>query len=173
MRPVYPGWRASFFSALKPIGAKNGALHKIVMDWPLFRRCAGYCDSMMTRSLLKGAAWLVLAFILFSTVSPIGLRPHTLMTADTDRAGAYALAGLVFVLAYPRHWKAIGLLLVIAAIGFELLQELSPSRHARLHDALIKAGGSMLGVAAAYTVNQMRARRTAAMHVAGEGQLQR
>lgn len=113
---------------------------------------------MMTRSLLKGAAWLVLAFILFSTVSPIGLRPHTLITVDIDRAGAYALAGLVFVLAYPRHWKAIGLLLVIAALGFEYMQEFSPTRHARLHDALIKAGGAMLGVAMGYAVNQLRAR---------------
>lgn len=137
------------------------------MTQPLFRRCAGYCDSMMTRSVLKGAAWLVLAFILFSTISPIGLRPHTLISVDVDRAGAYGLAGLVFVLAYPRHWKAIGLLLVIGALGFELMQELSPTRHARVHDALVKAGGSIFGVAMGYAINQLRARRISGTQVAG------
>lgn len=121
----------------------------------------------MTRPLLKGAAWLVLAFILFSTISPIELRPHTLTTVNIDRAGAFALAGFAFVLAYPRHWKAIGLLLVIGALGFELMQELSPTRHARLHDALVKGGGAIFGVAVGFVVNRIRMRRMFQPQMAG------
>ncbi len=122
---------------------------------------------MMTRILLKGAAWSVLASILFSTVSPIDLRPHTLTTVNIDRAGAYALAGLVFVLAYPRHWKSIGILLVAGALGFEFLQEFSPTRHARLHDAIVKGGGAIAGVAMGYAFNRIRARWTPDLLVAG------
>ena len=122
---------------------------------------------MTTRHLLKGAAWLVLAFILFSTVSPIDLRPHTLTTVNIDRAGAYALAGLVFVLAYPRHWKTIAVLLVVGALGFEFLQAFSPTRHARLHDALIKAFGSVAGVGIGYGVNQIASRRALRLSAGG------
>ena len=122
---------------------------------------------MTTRHLLKGAACLVLAYILFTTVSPIDLRPHTLTTVNIDRAGTYALAGLVFVLAYPRHWKTIAVLLVVGALGLEFLQAFSPTRHARLHDALIKAFGSVAGVGIGYGVNQIASRRALRLSAGG------
>ncbi len=105
--------------------------------------------------------------ILFSTISPIELRPHTLTTVNVDRAGAYAFAGMIFVLAYPRHWMQIGLLLVVRALGFEFLQEFSTTRHARLHDALVKAGGAIAGVVTGYAINRVRRRRMVGMQVAG------
>ena len=84
---------------------------------PSFRRDTVYYDGMMTKTYLRIFAWLVLAFIFFVTVSPIELRPHTIFTVNIDRAGAYALAGLVFALAYPKQWKLIALFLVIGAIA--------------------------------------------------------
>jgi VanZ family protein len=113
---------------------------------PSFRPDTVYYDGMMTKTYLRVFAWLVLAFIFFVTVSPIELRPHTIFTVNIDRAGAYLLAGLVFALAYPKQWKLIALFLVVGAIAFEFMQEFSPTRHARLHDALVKAGGALAGV---------------------------
>ncbi len=103
----------------------------------------------MTRSALRIAAWLALAAIVFVTVSPIELRPHDVLPVNTDRAIAFAVVGGLFVTAYPRHWLLVGLAIVLSAIGIEWLQELSPTRHARLDDALVKAVGALCGVVAA------------------------
>jgi VanZ family protein len=113
----------------------------------------------MMRIAFKVAAWALLAAIVLVTVSPIGLRPHTITTVNLDRAAAYALTTFVFTFAYPRHWKWVLLFSVVAALGLELAQELSPTRHARLHDAVIKAGGSLCGSLAWWVLTQIRARR--------------
>lgn len=116
---------------------------------------------MMTTRLIKLGAWAILAAIIFVTVSPIGLRPHTITTVNADRALAYVVAAAAFVLAYPRHWKWVALLLIVGAMGIELLQYLSPTRHAHLTDATVKAAGAACGVVVGWTVNQFRAVRTA------------
>ncbi|TWF54650.1 VanZ family protein [Neorhizobium alkalisoli] len=116
----------------------------------------------MTTPLFKILAWLALAFIIFATVSPIGLRPHDFLPVDIDRAGAFALMSLLFVIAYPRHWKACAALLLLGAGGIELLQLFAPSRHPQLDDALVKAAGAALGCLAGWSFNQFRARRLAA-----------
>ena len=105
------------------------------------------------------AAWLALVAVLFVTVSPIGLRPHDVMSVQGDRALAFGLLAGLFVLAYPRHWLLVGLGIVVAAIGIEWLQELSPTRHARWGDAMVKAGGAACGAAIATLTNLMIARR--------------
>jgi VanZ family protein len=104
----------------------------------------------------KPVAWLLLAAIVFVTVSPIGLRPHTITSVNIDRALAYLVVGLAFALAYPRHWPAVAALLVIGAVGIELLQYLSPTRHARMHDAAVKAVGACIGVMLGMLVNRLR-----------------
>ncbi len=109
-------------------------------------------DSMMTSRLLRPLAWLLLAAIIFVTVSPIDLRPHTITTVDGDRALAYVVAGFVFAIAYPRHWKLVALLLIFGALAIEFLQYLSPTRHARLHDVVVKAAGATLGILAGRAV---------------------
>ena len=98
---------------------------------------ACYCDRMTTRTLFKAAAWLMLAGILFVTISPIGLRPSTITNVNIDRALAYALAACAFVLAYPRQWKIVAVLLLAGAGAMELLQYLSPSRHPQAADATV------------------------------------
>ncbi len=104
----------------------------------------------------KPVAWLLLAAIIFVTVSPIGLRPHTITSVNIDRALAYLVVGLAFALAYPRHWLMVGALLVIGAVGIEFLQYLSPTRHARIHDAAVKAVGACVGVLIGMLVNRLR-----------------
>ncbi|EJT06033.1 antibiotic resistance protein VanZ [Rhizobium sp. CCGE 510] len=111
---------------------------------------------MITFNVAKPLAWLLLAFILFVTVSPIGLRPETVTTVDTDRAGAYVLVGLAFALAYPKQWKLVAMLLIAGSVAIEYLQYLSPTRHPRLHDAGIKATGAALGLLAGWAINRWR-----------------
>jgi VanZ family protein len=103
------------------------------------------------------AAWLALAAIIFVTVSPIGLRPHDVLPVNLDRALAFALVAVLFVMAYPRHWLWIAVALTIGAGAIELLQELSSTRHARFDDALVKAAGALGGVLVAHAINRYRA----------------
>lgn len=107
----------------------------------------------------KPIAWLLLALILFVTVSPIGLRPHTVTTVDTDRGGAYVLLGLAFAVAYPRQWKLVAVLLITGAVAIEYLQYFTPTRHPRLHDAGVKAMGATLGLLAGWVINRWRETR--------------
>lgn len=107
-----------------------------------------YCDGMMTRKFFKGLAWAVLVALVFVTVSPIGLRPHTIMSVGLDRAVAFFLAGAVFAVAYPGRWMSLALFLVASSFAIEMLQELSPTRHARFDDALVKAAGAVVGIIA-------------------------
>jgi VanZ family protein len=113
---------------------------------------------MMTSISLRASAWAILAFIVFVTVSPINLRPHTLITVNIDRAAAYAVVGALFALAYPKNWKTTAILLVIGAAGFEFLQIFSSTRHARIEDAMIKALGALVGVAIGHYYTKTRAR---------------
>ena len=107
------------------------------------------------------AAWSVLAAIVFVTVSPIQMRPGDLLSVDIDRAAAFGLLASVFMIAYPRHAMIVGLLVVASAGAMELLQLLSPTRHARLDDAVIKSGGALAGMAAALAYNRLRVARHA------------
>lgn len=113
---------------------------------------------MMTSVFLRTVAWCVLAYIVFVTISPIDLRPNTIISVNIDRAGAYAVLGLLFASAYPRHWKIVAILLAIGAAGFEFLQEFSPTRHARVDDAIVKALGALVGVAIGRLYHRTRAR---------------
>lgn len=95
---------------------------------------------------LKILAWLLLAAIAFSTLAPIGLRPESGFSPNVERAVAYAIAGLVFALAYPKRLGLVIVIIAVSAVGFELLQLLAASRHARLADAGFKLLGGGTGV---------------------------
>lgn len=115
-------------------------------------------------------AWLVLAVIIFVTVCPIGLRPHDFLPVNDDRALAFSLLAGLFVVAYPRHWIVAALAIILGAGAIEALQLLSPSRHARIDDAMVKAVGACVGVFAGYAFNQLRFRlraRSKAIKAAG------
>lgn len=100
------------------------------------------------RTVFRLAFWAILAILAFVTLSPIGLRPEV-GPATLERCAAYALFGVVAALAFPRHRLAI-LLMVIAVAGLlEAGQELSPTRHGRVSDFLVKAGSGAVGWLAA------------------------
>lgn len=91
------------------------------------------------------AAWLLLLFVLAVTISPIADRPQSGMPVHFERAGAFALIGFLFAFAYPHRLLQVFAILIAAAAGFEVLQGLSPERHPRMMDMLVKAAGGMVG----------------------------
>ena len=112
----------------------------------------------MKKRTLQFVAWTGLAAIIFVTVSPIGWRPQDILPVNVDRALAFALMAGFFVLAYPKRWATVALLLVAGAGAIEMLQMLTATRHAQVEDAVVKAAGALIGVAAAMGVNVLRAR---------------
>ncbi len=111
---------------------------------------------------LRLVAWLLLAIIAFSTLSPIGLRPETGAPPNLERAAAYGLFGLVFALAYPRRlWLGIGMI-VVSALGLECMQLLVATRDARLTDAAVKLLGGGVGLGIGIAIVRGLERRTGA-----------
>jgi hypothetical protein len=102
-------------------------------------------------------AWLILGGIVFSTLSPIGMRPH-LGAAHLERFGAFALLGFLFAIVYPGRIVAVLTGTVAIVAGLELLQMLVAGRHARLADLAVKASGGVAGIACAWLVMRVRAR---------------
>src|SRR5215207_454839 len=92
-----------------------------------------------SRVMFRALAWLTLAAVLTFTLSPVELRPATLAPADVERFAVFALLGGLFCLAYPKHWLTITMFMVPAAGLLELAQQLAPSRHPQLHDAMEQA----------------------------------
>ena len=99
------------------------------------------------RFLAQIAAWTLLFFVMFSTLSPISLRPET-GHVTLERFGAYALVGGAFTLGYPSRWVAVALGLLTVAGVLEALQTLEPDRHGRWLDLLVKVAGTFSGVGA-------------------------
>jgi VanZ family protein len=93
------------------------------------------------------AAWLALAFIVFVTLSPIGARP-SVASPHLEHFAAFALTGVAFALAYPNRILTVVAIVVGTALGLEALQLLTPDRHARAADALVKAFGGISGICA-------------------------
>jgi len=105
---------------------------------------------MIHRLSLVGA-WLALAFIAFATLSPIDDRP-TLAGPQLEHFAAFALMGLAFTLAYPKRTFLIIAIVLGSAFVLETLQLLTPDRHGRVVDALVKATGGMCGISAGYLI---------------------
>lgn len=93
------------------------------------------------------AGWLALTFIVFATLSPIDNRP-VVAGPQFEHFAAFAVVGLAFALAYPRRIFLVGAITLVSAFGLEALQLLTPDRHARLLDALVKAAGGVFGMGA-------------------------
>lgn len=105
---------------------------------------------MNFRRAVSLLAWLLFGLIAFSTLSPLGMRPHIGAWVNLERFGAYGLLGLLFATAYPRRiWLVLAMLLAAAA-ALELLQMLSADRHARPVDVAIKMAGTVCGAGAAW-----------------------
>ena len=103
----------------------------------------------MTRSTgLRVLAWLLLAGLIFVTLSPINLRPISPLPTQLERAIALAVVGFAFALAYPRHLWVVALLVLGSTVLLEFLQLVQPSRHGRVIDVMVKLVGGGFGRAA-------------------------
>jgi hypothetical protein len=100
----------------------------------------------MISAVCRWTAWLLVAAIVFVTLSPVGLRPDTGAPASIERFAAFAALGGVFCLGYPKHRMAVLLFVVAVAGALEALQNLVPGRHGRIADAAVKALGAAAGV---------------------------
>lgn len=100
-------------------------------------------------------AWFCLAAIAVVTVGPLSWRPESGMSPQVERFAAFTLAGLLFSTAYSRHIFVAAAIVIAAAVGFELLQLIGPSRHGRVFDAAVKIVGSMAGLTLGYFVSRV------------------
>lgn len=107
----------------------------------------------MSHKIFTVAAWAILAFIIFVTLSPIGLRPH-FEDVSVERFGAFSFVGLLFGLAYPKRLWLVLSLVVGTAFSLEALQHLTPDRHGHVSDAVVKFVGGVVGVATAWLCNR-------------------
>ncbi|MCJ2020237.1 MULTISPECIES: hypothetical protein [unclassified Methylobacterium] len=109
--------------------------------------------------LVRIAAWILVAFIVAVTLVPIGLRPVVTHNPSIERIAAYALAGLLMMVGYPRHRLQILIGSVLLAGGLEAAQTLTSTRHGRFEDFLIKAGAALAGAVTGLVVATLAARR--------------
>jgi VanZ family protein len=117
----------------------------------------------MSQKLIAVAAWALLCFLAYASISPIGARPTLPASTSLEHIAAFATVGFLFHLAYPRHAVFVWFIVIGSAALFELMQLLTVDRHARLVDAFEKmAGGSMgiiMGRAALYFEQALRRRQ--------------
>ena len=111
----------------------------------------------MIQKLVVFAAWGCLAFITFATLSPRGLRPH-LTDVGLEHVAAFAVAGSLFGLAYPGRPILVIILVLGSATLLELLQLVTPDRHAHVLDL----GQKLLGGSLGFIIAWLLRRRTTA-----------
>ena len=102
--------------------------------------------NVLIRRIVFIVACLVLAVIVFSTLSPLDLRPKLGTFVNVERFGAYAALGVLFTVAYPRRWLMILIAVICLSVGLEYGQMLVSSRHARWSDFGVKMMGGVAGV---------------------------
>ena len=102
----------------------------------------------MFHKLISVAAWSLLAFIAYATISPIQVRPTLPAPTSFEHLTAFAVLGLLFCLAYPRHIALVCLIVLGSAVLLEIMQLLTPDRHGRIQDAIEKMAGGVLGIVA-------------------------
>jgi len=115
---------------------------------------------MPQKLLIKISAWASLCFIAYATLSPLRERPTLLISSSVEHLAAFAVFGALFCLAYPRRIRAVLVLVVGSAILLEVLQLLTPDRHARILDACQKIVGGFLGVFAGRAILHLERARS-------------
>jgi VanZ family protein len=99
---------------------------------------------------LRAAAWLAVSLIIVVSLLPGSARPHSGLPALLEHFIAYAVAGWLMsinVRAAGTRWRG-GILLVLVAIGCELLQQWIPDRNPQLIDVAASTAGTVFGIVA-------------------------
>jgi VanZ family protein len=99
----------------------------------------------MNRRLFLVAGWLALAFIAYATLSPLEDRP-VVAGPQFEHFAAFALLGFAFARGYPGRSLLVIAVVIGGAFTLEALQILTPDRHGRLFDALVKTVGGICGI---------------------------
>lgn len=107
----------------------------------------------MLRNLSAAAGWCCVLAVAFVTFANADMRPHLFERSSLDRMFAFAVAGLLFGIGYPRHIGRVLFILTVGAVGSEALQFLWPTRDPRLIDAVAKTCGAVVGTGAAGICN--------------------
>jgi VanZ family protein len=94
------------------------------------------------------AAWGLLAFVAYATISPIQDRPTLSESTSVEHLAAFAVIGALFSLAYPRQVALVCLIVLGSAVSLEVLQLLTPDRHGRIQDTIEKIAGGAMGIVA-------------------------
>jgi VanZ family protein len=120
----------------------------------------------MLKKITLLAAWLVLGFIVYATLSPLSERPslfatETSLSVVIERFCAYGLLGFLFGVAYARRLTLVVLMVFGSAIGLELLQLFIADRDARLIDVVEKLAGGIAGTGASQLFHAMAQRWSA------------
>lgn len=113
----------------------------------------------VVQNLLRLSAWLGLLSIALITLGPLELRPISGMSVHIERFAAFAIIGALFAAAYPRYIVFAAGVVLAAAVLFELLQLLTPSRHGQLFDAGVKIAGGVFGLCAGWVFSRITAPR--------------
>lgn len=93
--------------------------------------------------------------VVYSTLSPLALRPVLTRDADIERFLAFmGLAGC-FTFATPRRWPVILLLAILLGAGLEIAQTLRPDRHGLWHDYAWKTAGACFGTTLALAAHRL------------------
>jgi hypothetical protein len=100
----------------------------------------------MFHKFITAAAWTMLAFIIFATISPIQDRPTLTTSPNFERLAAFAVLGALFCLAYPRQLAFVCLIVLGSALLLEFAQLLTPDRHGRIQDAIVKMTSGAVGI---------------------------
>jgi VanZ family protein len=106
--------------------------------------------------VLAFAAWVAFSFIVYCTLSPLQQRPGFPAPASFEHIAAFAVVGVLFGLAYPRHLILISMLVLGSVLALEMAQLMTPDRHARVHDAIEKITGGIVGIAAGRAILYLR-----------------
>ena len=104
-------------------------------------------DVPSIRLVARVVGWLLLAVIVFLTLSPASYRPVTKFGHNLEHFLIHLVLGITFGIGYARRWWLLALGLVGLTAAVEFAQLFVPGRHARLKDLVIDAGAVCLGVA--------------------------
>jgi len=104
-------------------------------------------DVPSIRLVARVVGWLLLAVIVFLTLSPASYRPVTKFGHNLEHFLIHLVLGITFGIGYARRWWLLALGLVGLTAAVEFAQFFVPGRHARLKDLVIDAGAVCLGVA--------------------------
>lgn len=99
----------------------------------------------MRKQFALAAVLAAFIAIAFATLSPISFRPPVIFTVNTDRFLAFTGLVTLVVITYPRRLRYALLASIVLPAALEMMQALSPTRHADLADALIKTAGGFIG----------------------------